>query len=62
MSSSLLLQQCLACLVGLTLIVFVMEGRWPCSWCFAGVASRTCSKLLAAFLCCCRQARIICRI
>ena len=27
MSSSLLLQQCLACLVHLTLIVFVMGGR-----------------------------------
>ena len=36
MSSSLLLQQCLACLVRLTLIVFVMEGRWPYSWCFVG--------------------------
>ena len=36
MSSSLLLQQCLACLVRLTLIVFVMGGRWPYSWCFLG--------------------------
>ena len=27
--SSLLLQQCPACLVGLTWIVFVMGGRWP---------------------------------
>ena len=36
MSSSLLLQQCLACLVRLTWIVFVMEGRWPYSWCFVG--------------------------
>ena len=33
MSSSLLLQQCLACLVRLTCIVFVMGGRWPYSWC-----------------------------
>ena len=33
MSSSLLLQQCLACLVRLTWIVFVIEGRWPYSWC-----------------------------
>ena len=33
MSSSLLLQQCL---VRLTWIVFVMEGRWPYSWCFVG--------------------------
>ena len=36
MSSSLLLQQCRACLVRLTWIVFVMGGRWPYSWCFAG--------------------------
>ena len=49
MSSSLLLQQCPACLVCLTWIVFVMGGRW-------GVAARTCSILLAAFLCNCRLA------
>ena len=36
MSSSLLLQQCPACLVRLTLIVFVMGGRWPYSWCLVG--------------------------
>ena len=36
MSPSLLLQQCLACLVRLTLIVFMMGGRWPCSCCFVG--------------------------
>ena len=36
LSSSLLLQQCPACLVRLTWIVFVMEGRWPYSWCFVG--------------------------
>ena len=35
MSSSLLLQQCPACLVHLTWIVFVMGGRWPYSWCLA---------------------------
>ena len=34
MSSSLLLQQCPACLVRLPWIVFVMAGRWPYSWCF----------------------------
>ena len=34
MSSSLLLQQCPACLVRLTLIVFVMGDRWPYSCCF----------------------------
>ena len=55
-SSSLLLQQCPACLFRLTLIVFVMGGRWQYSWGLWGVASRTCSKLLAAFLCSCRQA------
>ena len=36
MSSSLLLQQCLACLARLTWIFFVMGGRWPYSWCFVG--------------------------
>ena len=36
MSSSLLLQQCPACLVRLTWIVFVMGVRWPNSWCFVG--------------------------
>ena len=34
MSSSLLLQQSPACLVRLTVIVFVMGARWPYSWCF----------------------------
>ena len=33
MSSSLLLQQCLACLVRLSWIVFAIGGRWPYSWC-----------------------------
>ena len=37
MSSSLLLQQCPACLVRLTWIVFVIGGRWPYSWCFVGL-------------------------
>ena len=36
MSSSLILQQCPACLVRLTPIVFVMGGRWPYSLCFVG--------------------------
>ena len=36
MSSSLLLQQCPACLVRLTWIVLVMGGRWPYNWCFVG--------------------------
>ena len=33
MSSSLLLQQCPACLVRLAWIIFVIGGRWPYSWC-----------------------------
>ena len=36
MSSSLLLQQCPACLVRPIWIVFVMGGRWPYSWCLVG--------------------------
>ena len=36
MSSSLLLQQCPACLVDLTCIVFVMGGRWTYSWYLVG--------------------------
>ena len=36
MSSSLLLQQCPACLVRLTWIVFVIGVRWPYSWCLVG--------------------------
>ena len=36
MSSSLLLQQCPACLVCLTCIVFAMGGNWPYSWCLVG--------------------------
>ena len=36
MSLSLLLQQCPACLVHLTCIVFVIGGRWPYSWCLVG--------------------------
>ena len=36
MSTSLLLQQCPACLVRLTWRVFVMGGRWPNSLCLVG--------------------------
>ena len=39
-SSSLLLQQCSACLVRLTWIAFVMGGRWPYSWCLVGCCRR----------------------
>ena len=34
--STSLLQQCPACLVRLTWIVFMMGGRWSYSWCFVG--------------------------
>ena len=40
MSPSLLLQQCSACLVRLTRIVFVMGGRWPYSWGLVGCCRR----------------------
>ena len=36
MRMSLLLQQCPACLVRLTWMVFVMGGRWSYSWCLVG--------------------------
>ena len=56
MSSSLLLQQCPACLVRLTWIVFVMGGWGRIAAALWGVASRTYSILLATFLCNCRVA------
>ena len=55
MSSSLLLQQCSACLVRLIWIVFVMvDGRIVGA--YGDVASRTYSILLEAVLCNCRLA------
>ena len=44
MSSSLLLQQCPACLVRLTGIVFVMGSRWPhkCSFVYLWIKSVNC--------------------
>ena len=36
LNSFLLLQQCHACLIRQTWIVFVMGGRWPYSWCLVG--------------------------
>ena len=56
MSSSLLLQQCPACLVHLTWIVFVIGGWWPTVGVLWGVAARTCLRLNVAFLCNCRLA------
>ena len=46
MSSSLLLQQCPACLVRLTWIVFVIGGRWPYSWCLVGCCRRDLFKCI----------------
>ena len=45
MSSSLLLQQCPACLVRLTWIVFVIGGRWPYSWCLVGCCHQDMFKI-----------------
>ena len=53
MSSSLLLQQCPACLVRLTWIVFVIGVGGRTVGVLWGVAARTCSGLHAAFLCNC---------
>ena len=50
MSSSLLLQQCTACLVRLTLIVLVMGGRWPYSCCFVGCCLQNLSKIARSIL------------
>ena len=54
MSSSLLLQQCSACLVRVIWIVFMMGGRIVGA--LSGVAARTYSLLLATFLCNCHLA------
>ena len=56
MRSSMLLQQCPACLVRLTWIDFVMEVGGRIVGALWGVAARTCSILLATFLCNCRLA------
>ena len=44
-SSSLLLQQCPACLVCLTWIVFMIGGRWPYSWCLVGCCRQDLLKI-----------------
>ena len=56
MSSSLLLQQCPACLVRLTWIVSWWEVGGRIVGVLGGVAAWTCSILLAALLCNCRLA------
>ena len=50
MSSSLLLQQCPACLVRLTWIVFVIGGRWPYSWCLVGCYHQDLFKIARSIL------------
>ena len=48
MNSSLLLQQCPACLVRITWIVFVMGSRWPYSWFFVGCIDKRLTKAWTA--------------
>ena len=50
-SSSLLLQQCPACLVRLACIVFVIGGRWPYSWRRVGCCCQDTLGLMWACLC-----------
>ena len=50
MSPSLLLQQCPACLVRLTLIVFVMGGSWPYSWGLGGCCFQDLFKIAHSIL------------
>ena len=50
MSSSLLLQQCPACLVCLTWIVFMIGGRWPYSWCLVGCCRQDLFKIACSIL------------
>ena len=50
MSSFLLLQQCPACLVCLTWIVFEIGGRWPYSWCLMGCCRQDLFKIARSIL------------
>ena len=50
MSSSLLLQQCPACLALLTWIVFVLGGRWPYSWCLVGCCCQDLFRIARSIL------------
>ena len=50
MSSSQLLQQCPACLVCLTWIVFVIGSRWPYSWCLVGCCHQDLFKIARSIL------------
>ena len=47
---SLLLQQCPACLVCLTWIVFVIGGRWPYSWCLVECCRQDLFKIARSIL------------
>ena len=50
MSSSLLLQQCPACLVRQTWIVFVIGSRWPYSWCLVGCCCQDLFRIARSIL------------
>ena len=50
MSSSLLLQQCPACLVRLIWIDFVIGGRWPYSWCLVGCCCQDLFRIARSIL------------
>ena len=50
MSSSLLLQQCPACLVRLAWIIFVIGGSWPYSWCLVGCCRQDLFKIARSIL------------
>ena len=50
MSSSLLLQQCPACLVRLTWTVFVIGGRWPYNWCLVRCCRQDLFKIARSML------------
>ena len=50
MSSSLLLQQCSVCLVHLTCIVFMIEGRLLYSWCLAECCRQDLFKIARGIL------------
>ena len=50
MSSSMLLQQCPACPVRLTWIVFVIGGRWPYRWCLVGCCRQDLFKIARSIL------------
>ena len=49
-SSSLLLQECPACLVRLILIVFVMSGRWPYNFYFVGCCIQCLFNIVCSIL------------